>query len=87
MALRFLYLCLLRVSQLIRLSRIDGDDLAIEVVMLGHEVAVLRRQISRPRHSSWQTEPCWPDWHDCSHARAWDGSSSNPTPCFAGTQT
>ena len=48
MALRFLYLCLLRVSQLIRLSRIDGDDLAIEVVMLGHEVAVLRRQISRP---------------------------------------
>ena len=48
MALRLLYLLLLRVSRLIRLSRLDGEDLVVEVVMLRREVAVLRRQVSRP---------------------------------------
>jgi len=48
MALRFLYLLFLRVSQLTRLSRLDSEDLAVEVVMLRREVAVLRRQVSRP---------------------------------------
>ena len=48
MALRFLYLVFLRVTQLIQLLGRDGDDLAVEVLMLRHEVAVLRRQVSRP---------------------------------------
>lgn len=48
MALRFLYLLFLRVTQLVRLSCRDGDQLAVEVVMLRHEVGVLRRQVSRP---------------------------------------
>lgn len=48
MALRLLHLVFLRVTQLIRLLRLDGDGLAIEVVMFRHEVAVLRRQVSRP---------------------------------------
>jgi putative transposase len=47
-ALSFLYLAFLRVLQLVRLRRGDVDDLAIEVVMLRHEVAVLRRQVARP---------------------------------------
>ncbi len=48
MALSFLYLAFIRILQLVRLSRRDGDELAIEVVMLRHEVAVLRRQVVRP---------------------------------------
>jgi hypothetical protein len=48
MALSFLYLAFVRILQLLRLSRRDKDELAVEVVMLRHEVAVLRRQVARP---------------------------------------
>ena len=48
MALSFLYLAFIRILQLHGLRRQDGDDLAIEVVMHRHEVAVLRRQVVRP---------------------------------------
>jgi transposase InsO family protein len=48
MALSFLYLALTNILQLIRLRNRDCDELAIEVVMLRHEVAVLRRQVTRP---------------------------------------
>jgi len=46
--LSFLYRAFCRVLQLIRLIGRSGTDLAIEVVMLRHEVAVLRRQVHRP---------------------------------------
>ena len=48
MALSFLYLAFVRVVQLVSLSCRAQGDLAIEVVMLRHEVAVLRRQVARP---------------------------------------
>ena len=48
MSLSFLYLAFLRTMQILRLQRCDDSDLAIEVVMLRHEVAVLRRQVARP---------------------------------------
>ncbi len=48
MALSFLYLAFVRVLQLLRLFRRDHQELAIEVVVLRHEVAVLRRQVGRP---------------------------------------
>ena len=48
MALSSLYLVFLRTMQILRLQRSDDSDLAIEVVMLRHEVAVLRRQVARP---------------------------------------
>ena len=48
MALSFLYLAFVRILELIRLRRSGCDDLAIEVVILRHEVAVLRRQVHRP---------------------------------------
>ena len=48
MALSFVYLAFVRLLQLVRLSWGRQEDLAIEVVVLRHEVAVLRRQVTRP---------------------------------------
>ena len=48
MALSFLYLAFTRILQLGRLSRRDSNELAIEVVILRDEVAVLSRQVVRP---------------------------------------
>jgi len=48
MALSFLYLAFVRILQLVRLGRRDSDELAVEVVMLRHQVAVLGRQVVRP---------------------------------------
>jgi len=48
MALSFLYLAFVRMLQLPRLFRRDNEDLAIELVVLRREVAVLRRQVARP---------------------------------------
>ncbi len=87
MALRLLYLVVLRVTQLIRLLRRDGNDLAVEVVMLRPEVTVLRRQVSRPALQpadrallAGLTRACFP-------TGAGRGSSSDLRPSFAGTGT
>jgi transposase len=48
MTLSFLYRAFCRVLQLVRLAGRSHIDLAIEVVILRHEVAVLRRQVHRP---------------------------------------
>src|ERR1039458_9267040 len=43
-----LYIAFVRLLRLLRFSRSGQEDLAIEVVMLRHEVGVLRRQVARP---------------------------------------
>ncbi len=48
MALSFLYVAFVRVLQLLRLFCLDNEELAIEVVMLRHEAAVLGRGVARP---------------------------------------
>jgi hypothetical protein len=47
-ALSFLYIAFVRLLQIVRLSRRGQPDSAIEVVVLRHELAVLRRQVARP---------------------------------------
>ena len=48
MALSFLYMAFVGLLQFVRLRRNERQDLAIEVVMLRHEVSVLRRRVVRP---------------------------------------
>jgi len=42
------YVAFVKILRLLRLGRRDNEELTIEVVMLRHEVAVLRRQVARP---------------------------------------
>ena len=56
----FLYLAFVRTLQLLRLARGDGDELAIEVVMLRHEVAV------RCSAARWPVRRCGPAPGRCS---------------------
>jgi putative transposase len=43
-----LYVAFVRLLELLRLSRRLAGELAVEVVMLRHDVAVLLRQVPRP---------------------------------------
>jgi len=86
MVLSFLYLAFVRVVQLVRLSCRAQDDLAIEIVMLRHEVAVLRRQVDDQRFGPLIAQFS-PGCRDFSHGPVAEGSSSSRPPCCAGTAT
>lgn len=56
MALSFLYLAFVRILELLGLVRHDNEDLAVEVVIVRHEVTDLRRRVARPalRRHRWR---------------------------------
>jgi hypothetical protein len=56
MALSFLYLAFVRILELLGLVRHDSEELAVEVVIVRHEVTDLRRRVARPalRRHRWR---------------------------------
>jgi hypothetical protein len=86
MVLSFLYLAFVRVVQLVRLSCRAQDDLAIEVVMVRHEVAVRRRLVDRPALRP-ADRALLAGLNDFSHGPAAEASSSSRPRCCAGTET
>jgi hypothetical protein len=78
------YLMLCRSIQLLVLLARGDAAKDLEILVLRHQLTVLRRQTHDP---GWNppTVPCSPRSAGCCREPAGRGSSSNPTPCCAGT--
>src|SRR5829696_1821318 len=86
MTLRLLYLLFCQVLRWLALLSRRAAARDAELLMLRHEVAVLRRQAARPR-STGPTGQCWPGWRGCCPVRSGAGCLCSPQRCCAGIET
>lgn len=68
MTLRLLYLLSCQVLRWLALLARSAAARDTELLILRHEVVVLRRQVARPR-VDWADRACWLGWRACYPAR------------------
>ncbi len=59
MCLRFVFLLITRMTSSLRLSRREEAWKTAEILLLGHQLAVLQRQQPRRPNLDWQTGHSW----------------------------
>ena len=84
MALSFLYRLLHRLLALLRVHRMDALSKEAEVLVLRHQLAVLRRQVGRPRFS-WSDRALIALLASLVPRERWRSFLSRPRRCSTGT--
>jgi hypothetical protein len=82
-SVRLLYLIMIRVSGWLFLLGRSQASKDVEILVLRHEVMVLRRQVARPR-PDWAAVRSWRRWPGCCQPRCAAVGWLRREPCWPG---